>query len=99
MPCYALIAYDTPDSLPARLAARPAHLARLEALQAEGRLVLAGPCPVDEHDPAQGMVGSLVVVDFPDRASLNAWLAEEPYVHAGVYQRVEVRLFRQVFPA
>jgi hypothetical protein len=45
------------------------------------------------------MVGSLVVVDFPDRASLDAWLAEEPYVHAGVYQRVEVRLFRQVFPA
>lgn len=98
MPRYVILGVDAPDSLPARLAARPAHLARLQALQDAGRLVLAGPCPVDEHDPSRGMEGSVIVADFEDRASLDAWLADEPYMHSGVYQEVQVRLFRQVFP-
>ena len=98
MPLFTVIGRDVANSLDARLAARAAHLARLHTLQQAGQLVLAGPCPVDHHNPAAGFFGSVIVVDFADRAALDAWLADEPYVHAGVYASVEVLPFRQVLP-
>jgi uncharacterized protein YciI len=97
---YAIIAEDLPGSLEKRLAARPAHVARLKALQDEGRLVLAGPHPlIDAEDPGPaGFSGSLVVAEFGSRELALAWASEDPYVAAGVYGRVTVKPFRKVLP-
>jgi uncharacterized protein YciI len=97
---YAVICEDVPDSLPLRRSARPSHLARLEALQQEGRLVLAGPHPaIDSDDPGElGFTGSLIVAEFPSIEEAERWAAEDPYRAAGVYSRVAVKPFKQVFP-
>ena len=97
---YAIISEDVNDSLERRLAARPDHLARLEQLRDEGRLVMAGPHPaVDSEDPGEaGFSGSVVIAEFPDLESARAWAQADPYVAAGVYARVEVRPFRKVLP-
>ncbi|GAB4122910.1 MAG: YciI family protein [Sideroxydans sp.] len=98
---YAIFAHDAPDSLAKRQAARPAHLARLNQLQTEGRLLLAGPFPaVDATDPgAAGYTGSLIVAEFESLETAQAWAAADPYVAAGVYAQVAVRPFRKVLPA
>ncbi|GGY19270.1 YciI family protein [Paludibacterium paludis] len=97
---YAIIARDTADSLERRLAARPAHLERLRTLEAQGRLVLAGPMPaIDSVDPGPaGFTGSLIVAEFDNLDSASAWAQDDPYVEAGVYAGVEVKPFRKVFP-
>jgi uncharacterized protein len=97
---YAIIATDVPDSLQDRLAARPAHLARLDQLKSEGRLVLAGPHPaVDSNDPgAAGFTGSLVVAEFDSLNAAEQWAAADPYKAAGVYGDVVVKPFKQVYP-
>lgn len=98
---YVILGEDAPDSLAARLAARPAHLARLTALQAEGRLLLAGPCPaIDSPDPGPaGFSGSLIVAEFASLEAAQAWADADPYVAAGVYARVSVKPFKKVLPA
>ena len=98
---YAIMATDTPDSLSARLATRPDHLARLQTLQEQGRLLLAGPLPaVDSEDPGSaGFTGSLVVAEFPSLDDAQHWADNDPYVAAGVYQQVTVKPFKRVFPA
>jgi len=97
---YAIISEDIADSLPLRLEARPAHLARLQNLQAEGRLILAGPHPsIDSEDPAEnGFSGSLVVAEFENLAQAQAWADDDPYIHAGVYASVIVKPFKKVLP-
>ncbi|XKE44929.1 YciI family protein [Halomonas organivorans] len=97
---YAIISEDVNDSLERRLAARPDHLARLEQLRDEGRLVLAGPHPaIDSETPGEaGFTGSLVVAEFEDQASAQAWADADPYVIAGVYARVMVKPFKKVLP-
>jgi hypothetical protein len=97
---YALIGDDAPGSLERRLAARPAHLERLQALQAQGRLVLAGPCPaIDSPDPGPaGFAGSLIVAEFDSLAQAQSWLQADPYVTQGVFARTQVRPFKQVLP-
>ncbi|AGA89794.1 hypothetical protein Thimo_0968 [Thioflavicoccus mobilis 8321] len=98
---YAIIARDRPNSLAARLDARPAHLERLRRLQNEGRLLLAGPHPaIDSPDPGPaGFSGSLVVAEFSDLASAQAWANTDPYRAAGVYDEVVVKPFLKVLPA
>ncbi len=98
---YAIMATDYPDTLDARLQARPDHLARLHALQEAGRLLLAGPHPaVDSNEPGSaGFTGSLVVAEFASLADAEAWAAADPYVAAGVYQDVRVKPFKAVLPA
>ena len=95
MPLFAIIATDAPNSLEARLAARPAHLARLEQLQQQQRLVLAGPHP---NPDAEGFTGSLVVAEFESLDAAKAWAAADPYCAAQVYQQVIVKPFKQVLP-
>jgi len=97
---YAIIAEDVPDSLENRLAARPAHLERLQSLLDAGRLILAGPHPaIDTEDPAEaGFSGSLVVAEFNSLEDAQAWAADDPYQHAGVYAAVTVKPFKKVFP-
>lgn len=98
---YAILAEDHPESLQARLASRPNHLERLQALQQEGRLLVAGPHPaIDSEDPGSaGFTGSLVIADFPDLEAARAWAETDPYVQAGVYAQVRVKPFRKVLPA
>lgn len=98
---YAIIAEDRKESLEQRLKARPAHLKRLEALQDEGRLLLAGPHPaIDAEDPGPaGFTGSLVVAEFPDLESARQWADADPYIEAGVYAEVTIKPFKKVFPA
>ncbi|MDO8930892.1 MAG: YciI family protein [Rhodocyclaceae bacterium] len=97
---YAIVGEDVAGSLDKRLAARPAHLARLEALQAEGRMILAGPCPaIDSPDPGPaGFSGSIIVAEFASLEAAQAWAAADPYVAAGVYAKVTVKPFKLVFP-
>ena len=97
---YAIISTDVADSLEKRLAARPAHLERLQALQKEGRVVLAGPHPaIDSNDPGvAGFSGSLVVAQFDSLSAAQAWADADPYVAAGVYANVIVKPFKKVLP-
>ena len=97
---FAIIAKDHPGSLEKRLAARAAHLARLEALQGEGRMLLAGPFPAIESEnpgPA-GFTGSLIVAEFASQADAEAWAKDDPYVAAGVYADAEIKPFRKTLP-
>ena len=98
---YSIVATDVADSLPLRKGARAAHVERLQQLQDEGRLLLAGPNPaVDSNDPGDaGFTGSLIVAEFPDLAAARAWADADPYIAAGVYADVVVKPFKRVFPA
>ena len=98
---YAIIGTDNPDSLAARKATRPAHLARLTQLQDEGRMLLAGPFPaIDAADPGPaGFSGSLIVAEFPSLAEAQAWAAADPYNAAGVYRETTVKPFLKALPA
>ena len=97
---YVIEGFDGAGVLAARLQARSAHLARLQELADAGRLLLAGPCPaVDGEDPGPaGFSGSLVIAQFPALEQAQAWAAADPYVAAGVYERVLVRPFKKVLP-
>lgn len=96
---YLIYAQDLPGTLEQRLAARPMHLARLQALRDEGRLVIAGPNPaIDSNDPGQaGFTGSTVIAEFSSLKAAQSWAAQDPYVDAGVYGEVTVKPFKQVF--
>lgn len=97
---YAIIAQDVENSLQDRLKARPDHLARLQQLQDEGRLIIAGPHPsIDSNDPGEaGFSGSLVVAEFNSLEDAQHWADTDPYIVAGVYQQVTVKPFKKVFP-
>jgi uncharacterized protein YciI len=98
---YAIIGHDVPDSLEKRIAARPAHVARLQAMQEKGLLILAGPFPaVDANDPgAAGFSGSLIVAEFPSLQDAESWAQADPYVGGGVYAQVTVKPFRKTLPS
>ena len=97
---YAIISQDIENSLEARMSVRPAHLERLQALQNEGRLVLAGPHPaLDTNNPGEaGFTGRLVVAEFNSLQDAQDWADADPYIDAGVYAHVIVKPFKQVFP-
>jgi uncharacterized protein YciI len=97
---YAIHAKDTEGSLQKRLAARPAHIQRLQELNDRGRLLVAGPIPaIDSEDPGPaGFLGSLVIADFPDITTAQSWAAVDPYFEAGVYESVNVYPFKRALP-
>jgi uncharacterized protein YciI len=97
---YVINGNDSENSLERRLSVRAAHLARLQQLQEEGRLLLAGPCPaVDSNDPGPaGFTGSLIVAEFDSLEDAQSWAKADPYVEAGVFASVSVKPFRKVLP-
>ncbi|MGH1370956.1 MAG: YciI family protein [Cellvibrionaceae bacterium] len=97
---YAIISEDVNDSLTLRKQARSAHLARLETLKTEGRLLIAGPHPaIDNEDPGEaGFTGSLVVAEFDSLAEAQTWADADPYIEAGVYAKVVVKPYKKVLP-
>ncbi len=97
---YAIISEDIENSLEKRLAARPDHLARLQELNEQGRLLIAGPHPaIDSEDPGSaGFTGSLVVAEFPSLEEAQNWADQDPYIEAGVYAKVTVKPYKKVLP-
>ena len=97
---YAIISEDIDTSLSKRLAARPAHLDRLNTLKDQGRLLVAGPHPaIDNQDPGEaGFTGSLVIAEFDNLQDAQSWADADPYVEAGVYANVKVKPFKKVLP-
>ncbi|CAK4067570.1 MULTISPECIES: YciI family protein [Vibrio] len=96
---YVIFSQDVENSLEKRLSVRPAHLERLQALQDQGRLLTAGPMPaVDSENPAEaGFTGSTVIAEFDSLAEAQSWADADPYVAAGVYEKVIVKPFKKVF--
>lgn len=97
---YAIEGVDHADSLAQRQLARPAHLARLTALENDGRLLIAGPFPkVDANEPGPaGFSGSLIIAEFDDLSAAQAWAEQDPYLTQGVFQTIKVRPFKKAFP-
>ncbi len=91
---------DVKDSLSKRQSARPAHIKRLQDLQDQGRLIIAGPHPaIDSNTPGDaGFTGSLIIAEFPSLSDAQNWADVEPYLAAGVYDQVTVKPFKQIFP-
>ena len=96
---YAVISQDVEDSLEKRMSVRPEHIARLEALRDEGRLLTAGPHPkIDSEDPGtNGFTGSLIIAEFDQLEDAQAWADADPYIAAGVYEKVIVKPYKKVF--
>ncbi|MCG7488145.1 YciI family protein [Vibrio sp. Of14-4] len=96
---YVIFSQDVEDSLEKRLGARPAHLARLQELQDEGRLLTAGPMPaIDSNDPGEaGFSGSTVIAEFESLQQAQDWADADPYVDAGVYKQVTIKPYKKVF--
>lgn len=97
---YMINGIDVPGSLDKRLSVREKHLQRLNELQDQGRLILAGPNPaIDSNDPGDaGFSGSLIVAEFESLQAAEQWAGDDPYVDAGVYQSVTVKPFKKVLP-
>lgn len=89
---FLLVAYDGTDSeaLERRMKVRPEHLERVAVLKQRGEFLLGGAILNDEGK----MIGSMIVYEFPDRASLDESLKHEPYVKYGVWKKVEIRPYR-----
>ncbi|MCP1436667.1 uncharacterized protein YciI [Erwinia persicina] len=96
---YVIYAEDNADSLTKRQAVRPAHVARLQLLQDEGRLIIAGPMPaVDSNEPGvAGFTGSTVIAEFSSLEEAQSWAQDDPYIAAGVYKQVAVKPFKRTF--
>ena len=97
---YSIVGVDNPDSLEARLAARPAHVERLNLLKQQGRLIIAGPNPaIDSEDPGDaGFSGSIIIAEFESLEAAQAWADADPYIESGAYASVSVKPFKKVLP-
>ncbi|HIF9086160.1 TPA: YciI family protein [Photobacterium damselae] len=97
---YVIFSQDVENSLERRMSVREKHLARLKDLQNEGRLLVAGPMPaIDDENPGEaGFTGSTVIADFSSLEDAQAWADADPYIDAGVYEKVIVKPFKKVLP-
>ena len=98
MPLFVVSCTDREGTVEKRLAIRPQHLARLEQLNAEGHLIVAGAMPKDPANPQAGFYGSTIIVDFDSREALDRWLQDEPFLKEGVYEHIDVKPFNKAFP-
>lgn len=97
---YLIYSEDVESSLAKRLSVREQHLARLDDLQNKGKLLVAGPCPaIDSENPGEsGFTGSLIIAEFDDLATAKKWAQADPYMSAGVYDKVTVKPYKKVLP-
>lgn len=98
MPLFVVSCTDHEGTVEKRLATRPQHIARLQKLNDEGRLIVAGAMPKDPSNPQAGFYGSTIIVDFVTREALDTWLQEEPFLKEGVYSHIDVKPFNKAFP-
>ncbi|MDY6484837.1 YciI family protein [Acinetobacter faecalis] len=98
MPLFVLSCTDNEGTVEKRIATRPAHVARLEQLNDEGRLIVAGALPKDPNNPQAGFYGSTIIVDFESREAAEAWVAEEPFLKEGIYSHIDIKSFNKAFP-
>ena len=98
MPLFVIRCTDQEGTVEKRLAVRPQHIARLEQLDAEDRVIVAGAMPKDPNHPQAGFYGSTMILDFDSREALDEWLKDEPFVKEGVYSHVDVKPFNKAFP-
>lgn len=98
MPLFVITCTDQEGTLEKRLAVRPQHLARLEQLDAEGRLIVAGAMPKDRENPQAGFYGSTLILDFDCREDLDTWLEDEPFIKEGIYAHVDIKAFNKALP-
>ncbi len=98
---YLIYSEDVENSLSLRMPVREQHLARLSELQQQGRLLVAGPCPaIDSENPGDaGFTGSLIIAQFNNLIDAQSWADQDPYIDAGVYQKVTVKPYKKVLPA
>jgi uncharacterized protein YciI len=87
---FVIIGHDGPEGEAKRKAHRAAHLANLEQLDRQGRVILAGPLT--------DKTGSLLVLDFGTREEAEEFVRQDPYTIHGVFARLEIHPFMQVFP-
>ena len=97
MPLYVLLGHDAANSTEQRAATRPEHVERLKKLDAQGRLKIAGPCPVVHGEPA--MSGSVIIAEFASLEEAQTWAQADPYLRDGVYTHTDVKPFIQALPA
>ncbi|MEM7562090.1 MAG: YciI family protein [Pseudomonadota bacterium] len=97
---YSIVGIDRENSLESRMAARPAHVERLQLLKQQGRLIMAGPNPaIDSPDPGEaGFSGSIIVAEFNSLEEAQAWADADPYIESGTYESVTVKPFNKVLP-
>lgn len=98
MPLFVVSCTDQEGTVEKRLEIRPQHLARLQKLNDEGRLIVAGAMPKEPGNPQAGFYGSTIIVDFDSREALEEWLQEEPFLKEGVYAHIDVKPFNKAFP-
>ncbi|MFW2077774.1 YciI family protein [Acinetobacter sp. ULE_I010] len=98
MPLFLITCTDNESTVEKRLATRPQHLARLEKLDAEGRVILAGAMPKDRENPQAGFYGSTMILDFESREALDEWLQDEPFLKEGIYGQIDVKPFNKALP-
>lgn len=98
MPLFVVTCTDNDGTIEKRLAVRPQHLERLQKLDDEGRLIVAGAMPKDPTNPQAGFYGSTIIVDFDSREALDTWLKDEPFLLEGIYANIEVKPFNKAFP-
>ncbi|WP_180000517.1 YciI family protein [Acinetobacter sp. YH12239] len=98
MPLFVVTCTDQEGTVEKRLATRPQHLARLEKLADEGRVIVAGAMPKDRNNPQAGFYGSTLILDFESREALDEWLADEPFLKEGIYASIDVKPFNKALP-
>ena len=98
MPLFVVTCTDQEGTIEKRLATRPQHLARLEKLAEEGRVIVAGAMPKDRNNPQAGFYGSTLILDFESREALDEWLADEPFLKEGIYASIDVKPFNKALP-
>ncbi|PSV58974.1 YciI family protein [Photobacterium sp. GB-3] len=97
---YVIFSQDVENSLERRMSVREKHLERLQDLQEQGRLLVAGPMPaIDSENPGDaGFTGSTVIAEFASLEQAQQWADADPYIDAGVYANVIVKPFKKVLP-